>query len=495
MIIVSLCVTIFMVIFLWNMEKYFVLQYYSPKRYIKLLKTLISLKEYRKYLLLFLLWGLSIFSMSIVIYLSILCFLLFMVMVIYIVPKEKCAFTRRNMTLLLTASLPFLTFFYLNYYDLLMVVTISLFIIPFYLIGINYLLFPIETLIKRKYIKHAKNKLKAMKKLRIVAITGSYGKTSLKNILWQLLSLKYRVQMSPKSINTLMGLTKFINEQVLLSTEILILECGVDEKGGMDKILSLFIPDVAILSAVGAMHLSTFNDINTVYEEKRKLLKKAQWGFYNFDNDFLKEHQNELSKYQAYRMTDYFKAYQRVENGLEVTLYDNEVLTIPLYGAFQLQNISGAIAVAEYFQIERQEWAFILSTLKGVDHRLIKKYYHDMIIFDDAYNGNEEGIIEAIKTVMIYPKKKGLITPGVIELGTEYEKVNRRIASYLDGFDYICIVSLNGYHPLYDEYLKLYDNQHKITYVKSFKEGFTKMLEQQIKVLLIANDTFNTFLK
>ncbi len=495
MIIVSIYAIFFMIVYLWNMEKHFVLQYYNSKRYIKLLKSFIRLKEYKKYLLMIILWLLSIFFMKRLVYLSAFIFLLSTVVIIYNFPKEKCAFTRRNVTLLLTATIPFLCFFYLSYGYLFIAITVGLFIMPFYIMGINYLLIPVEIMIKRKYIKRAQNKLLAMKKLKIVAITGSYGKTSLKNILWQLLSLKYHVQMSPKSVNTLMGLTKFINEQVLLSTEILILECGVDEKGGMDKILSLFTPDVAILSAIGAMHLSTFNNIYTIYDEKKKLLKKAKCGFYNFDNPFLREHQNELSTYHAYSIGDYFKTYQRGENGLEVILNNDEVLSIPLYGFFQLQNISGAIAVAEFFNVERQEWLFLLPTLKGVDHRLVKKYYHDMIIFDDAYNGNEEGIIEAIKTVMIYHQKKGLITPGVIELGTEYEKVNRHIASYLDNFDFICIVAPNGYHPIYDEYVKQYGNHHKITYVKSFKEGFAKMLEYKIKVLLIANDTFNTFLK
>ncbi len=488
---------VFFFFYLWNLERHFVQQYYSPKRYLKTLKAILlkkplySLKKLL-FIILLLLTFIAHFWIKEIAYGG--CFLLEVLLIIEF-PKAKKVWTRRSLMLLCFAIMPLSMLGFLSAAPYFFIVLLSPFWICFYFLLISYLVWPLELLIRSRYRVKAQKKLRSIPNLRIIAITGSYGKTSLKAILAQILSLHYRVQASPKSVNTLMGLTKFINNDVAFNTEILILECGVDERKGMDRLLTLFTPDIAVLTAIGKMHLATFHSVDSVFWEKKKLLLKAKRGIFNLNNHFLFEHQEELSDFQGYRYEDVFSSFSRNEEGLEVTLKNGKKALIPLFGAFQLQNIAGAIKVAEMLDIDVNEWSFVLPSLRGVDHRLIKKSMGKMIVFDDAYNGNEEGIIEGINTVMIYPLKKGIITPGVIELGNEYEAVNRRIAAYLQGFDRICIVSRERNHPLYQEYITQFGNSEKIFYASSFQEGYRSMCEYEIEVLLIANDTFNTFLK
>ncbi len=482
---------------LWYLERIFIQQYYASKRFIKSLleigKNILTL-SYKSIILL----GLFIISFIVFFYQRIVAFIFLValeILVLLIFPKAKKAWTRRSITLLSFEIVFILPLFFISIPVFFFVILFSPIWMSFYFLLVSYFTYPIESMIRQHYKRKAQNKLKSIPNLIIIAITGSYGKTSFKVILSQLLSLHYIVKASPKSVNTLMGLTKFINEEVSLNTEVLILECGVDEKRGMDRLLSLFTPDIAILTAVGKMHLSTFKSLDAIFYEKKKLLLKAKKGIYNLDNPYLLMHQNLLKNYQSYSGSDIFSSFLRTEEGLLVTFKDGNNCLIPLFGAFQLDNIAGAIKVADMLGVKEEEWKFILPSLKGADHRLIKKYVDNMIMFDDAYNGNEEGIIEGIKTILAFPYKKGIITPGVIELGEEYETVNKNLACYLKGFDYICIVSKEKKHPLYEEYKKLFGDISNIFYASSFIEGYARMKELGIEVLLVANDTFNTFLK
>ena len=133
----------------------------------------------------------------------------------------------------------------------------------FVLIFANVLILPFEKLIQLNYILKAKKKLKMYKHLKVIAITGSYGKTSTKNFLFEMLSEKFCVLKSPQSFNTAMGITKTILDYLKPHHQILILEMGADHKNDIKKLCKIVSPDVCVVTAVGKQHLKTFKNFIT----------------------------------------------------------------------------------------------------------------------------------------------------------------------------------------------------------------------------------------
>jgi UDP-N-acetylmuramoyl-tripeptide--D-alanyl-D-alanine ligase len=142
---------------------------------------------------------------------------------------------------------------------------------------------PIEQRIAKNFLKKAKRKLKLINPT-VIAITGSYGKTSLKNILAQILSTQYSVCASPKSFNTPMGLARCINENLKNDDRIFIAEAGARYKGDIGEICNFLSPKIAIITAIGNQHLSTFKSLKTLQKEKFSIISDSvESAFINAD--------------------------------------------------------------------------------------------------------------------------------------------------------------------------------------------------------------------
>lgn len=473
-------------------ESILILQYYDNKRLLRNLWQIYKTKYGIIYLIsLFFLGFLTFFINH-----ELTFFISFAILFIYILlfPSLKFKCTRRSLSILVIISL-FLSFIFflpikLMNYTLLIVPFLSVICVML----CNHFEFLFELIIRKKYIKKAKNKLKKNKNRLIIAITGSYGKTSLKYYLSQILSYKFKVRASKGSVNTLMGLTKFINNEVEDYDEIIILEAGVDSLKGMDKILSLFTPDIGILTSIGEMHLATFKTKENIYFEKKKLLSASKVGYYCLDNDYLYQKKDDLNSFYNYSMNDFFSSIKRNENGLLITFKEKEIL-IPLYGIFTLSSLSAVIKIALSLGFSNDEIISILPNLKGERHRLEKKIINNMIVLDDAYNGNYEGIKEGIKTLSYFKGRKAIITPGIIELGKNYYDINYLLGKELINLDLVIIVSSLYTHPLKDGFIDNNGNIDKLIIVSDFHKGYEIVKKSNINALLIANDTFKTFIK
>ena len=490
---IKILIYIYSLCFLFKEESILINQYYSNKRFIKTIYETYKSKLGSYYLFtIFVNVILSFFLSPKLLSFLILSLLTFN---IFIFKSLKFKFTRRSTLLLLISYVFLMPIFFMSLQILNYLLIFSSFILTIYLIAINYLEYPLEIIIRKKYINAAKRKLAKMKNVKIIAITGSYGKTSLKYYLYQVLSYKYKVRATKGSVNTLMGLTKFINNEVEEYDEILILEAGVDSLKGMDKILTLFAPDIGVLTSIGPMHLATFKSEDNIFFEKRKLLNKSKVGYYCLDNEYLKKRQKSLENYHFYSLDEYFISYQRTKDGLLIKYKNNQNILIPLYGVFTLSSLSAVIKIAFSLGFKEEEIINILTSLKGEKHRLEKRRDNNLLIIDDAYNGNEIGIKEGSKTILCFDGKKAIITPGVIELGNKSYQINYRLGKELVNLDLVIIVSNNNSHPLKDGYLSNNGDKNKIIIVKSFLEGYKIVKKMKIDVLLIANDTFKTFLK
>ena len=158
---------------------------------------------------------------------------------------------------------------------------------------------PIEKAIQNKFVRKAKKKLKEMENLKIIGITGSYGKTSTKYIVSTILEQKYNVLKTPASYNTKMGIVRTINEQLKPTHQIFVCEMGADEVGGIQRSCDVVHPTIGMVTAIGPQHLATFGSLENVKKTKFELvnsLPKEGIAFLNYEDENIRSMKTEKNK-------------------------------------------------------------------------------------------------------------------------------------------------------------------------------------------------------
>ncbi len=303
----------------------------------------------------------------------------------------------------------------------------------------NFINTPLEKSIANWYVRDARHKLQSHKRLTVIGVTGSYGKTSTKMFLHALLSARYNVLMTPESYNTTMGVVRTVREQLRPSHEIFIAEMGAKNRGDIREICELVSPQYGIITSVGEQHLETFGTVENIVATKFELadaLPENGCLFACGDNEYIR---NRLVAQPPVCPTVLYGA----ENG-EVTLSDYHVdlggctftvcigeetqtFTTKLLGAHNLQNLLACIAVAHRLGISLNDMVYPIRLLKPVEHRLqlLPNGY-----IDDAYNANPAGFRSALDVLRQFKAQRVLVTPGMVELGQRQDALNRELGEY-----------------------------------------------------------------
>ncbi len=497
--------------------------YYSNKRLIKILKNNFnSEKFYKKLSFLGLIFCLGIALITLLnpqyamltIFMVMICYYYFTKeKSFYIIPLKFTSRVKR-LYLITIFLMELLLFFGLKLpfsqtTSYLFVIFFISLILPILIIFANSLISPIEYFIKQKYLSKAKRKLKEVPDLKIIGITGSFGKTTTKNILNNILSNKYQVIATPKSFNTVNGISKTINEQLNKLTQVFIAEMGVDSLKGMDKHLKFLKPNYAIINNVGNMHLATFKNVDNVLKEKIKLAYAISSNgvvVLNNDNEYLSKINTDKIKAkivtfgiekEADVMAKNIK-YTTEGSKFDLCIQDEVYkVSISLLGRHNVENTLSAIALAKEFEIDIPDIVKSLKFLKPIPHRLEIVKEDNITFLDDSYNSNFIGFKNALEILKGYKDYRILITPGMIELGNESDNLNYKLCPFIkDSVDEVIFIK-NG---IVDSIIKgleelEYDN-FKI--FNSFKEAKNyvkeKYVEQKV-VVLIENDLPDSYIK
>ena len=293
---------------------------------------------------------------------------------------------------------------------------------------------PIEKMISNHFVNDAKRILKSNPFLKIIGVTGSYGKTGTKFILGRILSEKYNTLVTPESFNTPMGVVRTVREKLKNTHEVFVVEMGAKNVGDIDELCRLANPECGIITAVGAQHLNTFKTLDNITATKFELYdwvsKKGGFCLVNGESQPIKQilpKDNAIS----YGMGEHcdIKAEDVCYNssGVSFTLtLDGQKLKLStrLLGAHNVLNIMSAVIMAYKLGVSPKDIEYAVSSLKPVEHRLeLKSFVGESLIIDDAYNANPEGCLEAVRVLSSFEGyKKIIITPGLVELGEkEYE--------------------------------------------------------------------------
>lgn len=481
------------VLFLYFKTSLFISQYYDAKRMI-----LLDKQKYKE-------WNKNVFNMFPFIFLFssigfifynplIANILIVISLMIKLVRLKKITFkfTRRSITLLIFSCLiPLVSLLCTDYIPYILMFVLIVFESIMTIIS-NYVLLPIELIIREHYIREAKKKIGSAKNLKIIAITGSYGKTSFKNYLYTLLCGKYNVLKTPGSVNTPLGVCKFINNNLTPYEDILILELGVDTPNTMKKFFKMFKPTLGIVTAIGEMHLATFKSISNIQKEKLSLFDSVtdpKGMFYNKDSPYMDLDHNYKKIATSYGLDDVNDIFYSID-GTQFTYKGNKCVT-KLLGKYQLTNLIGTIKVAEYLGLPFDYIYKRLSLIHPEEHRMNIIRMNSTTFIDDSYNANYLGLSEAINLVGGFHGKKGIILNGIIEAGVNANKQNYEIGKMLKSFDEIVVLSssneklIEGLEKIRKKYKKF--NQ--------YNEGLVFLKKKKLDYILLCSRAEKDFIK
>jgi len=388
-------------------------------------------------------------------------------------------------------------------------------IIPFFLFLAAFLMKPVEKKIQNGFKKQARNKLASMPSLKVIAITGSYGKTSTKFILEAILKERYKVCVTPGSFNTPMGICKVINNDLHAGHQILILEMGARYPGNIKELCDIARPDISIITNIGVSHLETFGSRDVLVREKSTLARELKPGgilVLNGDDKYVSAMANlrkdvkivKTGSGGSIEATDIsydhkgttFELVSRKPGSDEPETMN---VTTSLLGKHNVQNIILASAVARELSIRIQTIALAVRSLEPVEHRLELRKEGDLYIIDDAFNSNPVGAGNALEILKDFRTgRRIIITPGMIELGDLQESANHKFGEQIANanLDLVILVGKSQTEPIY-EGIKSASNGLKtdVRIVNSLFEA-NDLLNKYVQpgdVVLYENDLPDTF--
>ena len=344
--------------------------------------------------------------------------------------------------------------------------------------------FMIEKFLFTIYMKEAKKKLREMKDLQIIAITGSYGKTSIKNFVAQILSKKYNVYATPRSVNTLAGITGDINNSLPKDTEIYVCEAGARESGDISDITWFVEPQTVVVGKVGEAHIEYFKSLKNIIATKLEIMQSPR-----LEKAYIHTSVTDEPHEKVTFFGDEILNSNATLDGIDFELkIDDEVIKFhtDILGEFQTMNIAVAVKIAKQFGMSNNEIIQAVAKLEPVEHRLQVIKAGGKIILDDGYNGNIDGMLEGIRLCSLHEGRKVIVTPGLVESSDELNL--KLIDSINKVFDIVIVTgSLNA--ELFDKNLKV-----KTKIMLADKSVLTDVLGKQTSsgdIILFANDAPN----
>lgn len=414
-------------------------------------------------------------------YLGITLFSIFYIITILLFRKQKkreqmklnLSMTKRVKRLFITTCILYIIpiiwmclFFksYLILYDYL-IIGIMIYFNYFIVMVANIVNIPIEKRINHHFKKLAIQKLKNMNHLRVVGITGSYGKTSSKNILADILNIKLNAFATPKNFNTPLGLMLSINNYLDKFNDVFIAEMGAFKIGEIKELCDFVHPKYGIVTTIGTAHLESFGSQENIQKGKFELIEslpKDGVGILNGDDPY------QISYHIQNNCKIIFIGIENKDvdvRAVDIKLTSNGTsfncifkgdkkkyhFETKLLGKANIYNILASIALSREFKIGIDQIILGVSKVRPIEHRLEMKKIGDIHILDDAYNSNPVGSKMALEVLNMMSGKKIIVTPGMIELGDKQYELNMKFGEYIaDVCDEVILVGEEQTKPIVD---------------------------------------------
>lgn len=294
---------------------------------------------------------------------------------------------------------------------------------------------PIEQAVARIYIEGCKKALDAKTDLIKIGVTGSYGKTGVKNILAAMLAKKYVVYATPKSYNTPQGICIAVSEMPE-DVQVFVSEMGARRKGDISRLCEIVKPECAVITGIAAQHLATFGTLQNIMDTKAELTnfvsERGGKSYFNTDNDYCKLMYRD-ARGKKYRTgvggECFYRGFGMDAEGSSFSLCFGNGECVDcrtkLLGEHNASNVALAAAVAFGYGVSPREIADAVTSLKPVPHRLeLVENQSGITIIDDGYNSNEEGARAALAVLSSFKGRRIVACQGLAEMGDRERDAN-----------------------------------------------------------------------
>ncbi len=367
-----------------------------------------------------------------------------------------------------------------------------------------YTISPVDTLVKKSLINSAKKKLESYQDLKIIGIAGSFGKTTMKEVLATVLAEKFIVLKTPKNINTPLGISRQITTELNHNTEIYIVEMGEYYPGDVATICAITPPHVAVVTGINEAHLEKMgtieNTVKTIFEivENSKpdstvilngdspLVVKNYKQFVGNRKVLFFSKQNPTVTFHTDTLSISFEITQKGKDPIRVQT--------KILGEYIVGDILAAFEIGQLLGMTLAEMSRGMARIQPVEHRLQPIYNAstDVLVIDDSYNGNPDGVQEAIKVLSYFKRRRRVfITPGLVETAEKNREIHYTIGKELSAVADKVILIKNSATPYISE--GLLENGFKkedIIWFESAKEAHSRLGEiiKPKDVVLFQND-------
>lgn len=364
---------------------------------------------------------------------------------------------------------------------LILLALLQIILFPIYLVIANFLLIPLDRYLKNKIINKAKNKLKKYNNLKIIWITGSYWKTSTKEVLKEVLSVKYKVLASEWNKNTPLWISEVILKTDLSKYEVLIVEMGAYEIWDIAEMCDIVEPTVWVLTWITYQHLERFKSIENIKKAKFELpefIDKSWLVLLDYSNEHIADHLDNKANIKAeiIKIKDIEVSY--ADNFMWFNFdYNNKSFYSKLLAWHSAKNFVIAYEIWKYFNIKEEKIIEKLAEIEPVEHRLsrIENPNTGVIVIDDSYNWNFEGVKSTINMLKNVNNswKKLYLTPWLVELWDKSKQVHLEIWKLLTDakLDKVLLIENKGARNIEAWLLKSWFDKENIVFFDTTQEA------------------------
>lgn len=301
---------------------------------------------------------------------------------------------------------------------------------------------PMEMAINRYYIGRARRKIKNSG-AKVIAVTGSYGKTSVKKMLACLLPDSVATS---GSYNTALGIAKFVNSTDLDGVKYVILEYGARQKGDVKRLCKLYGADYGIVTGVAPQHLKTFKTLQNVVATKRELVEQIGESGACVLNDF----DENVREFATVGESIKLLASNVQISGLKVEKYSTICDIVyqkwqfhAVFDCFSLatvKNFALCLPLCYHLGVPLKAVKTGIKKVKSVPHRMQLIRRGDFFILDDSYNASVEGVKNCAETLALVSAVKVAVLQGIAEAGSQAYEQNVFVGKTMGDVCDVCVV-------------------------------------------------------
>lgn len=303
-------------------------------------------------------------------------------------------------------------------------------------LGLSLLELP-QWIITQWILITAKRKLRRLQQngLTVIAVAGSYAKTSTKHILAHVLSGEFRVHSTPGNINRALGIAKEIKETLTSSHQFFIVEMGEYDRGDIAALTKFVAPGYAVITPITIAHLERFRNQEEIETEIFDVLaySKAEGIVHQSNQSVAKRlsFDNRCSFYDPELISHVLVS--RAGTEFTVDSLSAMPLFISLFGRHNAENTLPAIVLAKKLGMTAEKIRSQLSSLPVVPHRLEPTLLErQILVLDNGYNSNPSSAVQALEVLtQMEGSQKIVCTPGFVELGTDQARYNEAFGTQI----------------------------------------------------------------